>query len=290
MSIVNRPKLWVTNSTAAFATFMCGVLMYAQQPPPALTANVSVALSRLQSEDLREREAAFHELMAGLASGSGARASSHTAEVLTGFFKTNPQQSEPLKIGLIRLLAKENSTFIGEKVPPGTYSEEDTEYYANLIDAVSSLSDERAIPALVGAMTTGRMASRGLLKYGDKALPLLLDQLKSSDPLMRSAALGNAISILRPMKDPASRARSKDLLRSSLSDPDSAVRTQAVMLVACSDEREDFLAALQQIAANDPDRFPGRADDGIDGNWYYTVRVQARRVLRDIQDKKSCQP
>jgi hypothetical protein len=57
---------------------------------------------------------------------------------------------------------------------------------------VSSLNDDRAIPALVGAMTTGGMAQRGVLKYGDKALTSVMEQLKSSDALVRASALGMA--------------------------------------------------------------------------------------------------
>jgi hypothetical protein len=68
------------------------------------------------------------------------------------------------------------------------------------------------------------------------------------------------------------------------------VRAQAIMLIDCFDERRNFVSAMEQIAKNDPDRFPGRADDAFDGEWYYPVRVQARRVLRDIQNNKTCKP
>lgn len=268
---------------------LCGAA-HAQQGK-SLGNKLSDTLTRMQSTDLHTREAAFTDLMSEIASEAPNEApSSSSSQMLDAFFRRHPDQAERVNVGLIQLLGKENETFRGKNVAPGTYTEEDMEHYAKAIDAVSSLNDGRAIPALIGAMTTGGMATRGLLKYGDNALSPVLDQLKNSDPLVRSTALSIAVTILERKNDPASHIRVRDLLQSSLGDSDSAVRTQAVMLVDCLDGRGDFIALLQQLAKGDPDRFPGTSDDGVDGQWYYPVRVQARRVLRDIQNNRVCKP
>lgn len=264
---------------------------YAKQTTSLDTNKLSDALARARSTDLQTREAAFNDLMSELASaGGGQKLHSGPSEILDTFFTQHPDQSEPVKVGLIQLLANENETFVGKNVPPGSYTEDDMEHYAKVIDAVSSLNDERAIPPLVGAMTTGGMATSGLLKYGDRALGPVLDQLKSSNALVRESALEIGITILGAKHDPASHSQIRSLLQSSLRDKDSAVRAEAIMQIDCFDQRQEFVSALEELAQNDPDRFPGRADDGVDGDWYYPARVQARRVLRDIQTNKTCNP
>ena len=210
----------------------------------------------------------------------------------TEFFSRHPDKVEQVKVGLIQLLMKENGTFIAsdKKAPLRNLTEEDGEYYAEVIDVVSSLNDERSIPALVGAMTTGGMAQRGLLKYGDKALEPALEQLKNPDALVRAVALGMSVTLLEKRNDPTSRKRAVDIIRSSLTDSAAVVRGHAVREIGCLDERQEFLPILEKIAKTDPERLPGKALDGGDGDEFYPVRYDARAVLRDIKNNKACQP
>ncbi len=71
----------------------------------------------MQSKDLRKREASFEELMTHIASEGS----------LTEFFDRHPDQAEPVKLGLIQLLVKEDGTFIAnaEQVPQPSYTEAD---------------------------------------------------------------------------------------------------------------------------------------------------------------------
>src|SRR6266446_4772081 len=263
----------------------------AQLATDLANSKVPNALERMQSADLQTREAGFDELMTELSSEVQNQTNPHEpSEVLPMFFKQHPDQAESVKLGLIQLLGKENETFMGKSVPPGTYSEEDMEHYAQVIEAVSELNDGRALPALIGAMTTGGIATGGILRFGDKALGPVLEQLKNPDGMVRARALAIAVTILKAANNDVSRTRIKDLLRSSLRDTDASVRTEAVMLIECRDERQEFVPVLQDLAKNDPERFPGKTDDGVDSDWYYPVRVQARRVLRDIENNKTCKP
>jgi hypothetical protein len=132
------------------------------------------------------------------------------------------------------------------------------------------------------------MAQRGILKYGDKALQPVLEQLKSSDPLARASALGMATAILEEKNDPTAHALVLILLRSSLKDPGPVVRRHAVRQIDCLPERQDFVLLLEEIAKTDPDKLPGRADDGGDGGQFYPVRADARRALRHIQNNQAC--
>jgi hypothetical protein len=103
-------------------------------------------------------------------------------------------------------------------------------------------------------MTTGGMAQRGLMKYGDKALGPVLRELKNPDGLVRAAALSMSITLLERHDDFASKARIRDLLRSSLTDPESVVRSHALREIGCLDDRQDFVPVLEKIAKTDPER------------------------------------
>lgn len=248
-------------------------------------------LSRMESKDMSSRQAAFDDMMSLVSDERNQAQQSSKAEVLSAFFARHPDQADSVKLGLIKLLSIENNGFALAKDPAvGTHTEEDGEYYAEVIDTVSSLDDARAIPALVGAITTGGMAKRGLLKYGDKALGPVLEQLKNPDALVRAAALGVSVMLLENRDDPGSHQQALGIIRSGLTDSASVVRGHAVREVDCLRDRQDFLPILQKIAKSDPEKFSGKALDGGDGEEFYPVRYDARQVLRDIQANKSCTP
>jgi hypothetical protein len=248
-------------------------------------------LTRMQDADLHAHLTAFNDLLTYASSESphGTKQKS-PSEILNAFIGRHPDKADQVKLTLIQLLTEENHSFIETKNPPDdSHANDDVgEYYAELVDTVSSLNDDRAIPALVGAMTTGGMAQRGVLKYGDKALTSVMEQLKSSDALVRASALGMATGILEEKKDANSHALVISLIQSSLKDPGAVVRSQAVQEIDCLDERKDFISRLQEIAKTDPLRLPGKALDGGDGNEFYPVRYDARQVLRHIKNNESC--
>jgi hypothetical protein len=273
-----------------FLFLIVSTLTFAQRSTP-LDSRVSDILGRLKEKDLPAREAAFGELMTLISEEDRPAEASGQSHSMTGFFSKHPNQADQVKLGLIQLLGSENNIFTtGPNTIPGTHTEEDGEYYAELIDTISSLDDERAIPALVGAMTTGGMAKRGILKYGDKALGPVLEQLQNPDGLVRAAALGMSISLLKNQNDPASQLRALDIIQSALTDSASVVRGHAVREIDCLADRQKFVSTLEKIARTDPEKFAGKALDGGDGEEFYPVRYDARRVLRDIQNNKSCTP
>jgi hypothetical protein len=223
------------------------------------------------------------------------------AAALLASGKLNPPDDDRLRLGIIQLLVAENArlnaanngAMQASNNVSGTdegEGEDESEYYAGLISSVADMNDERAIPALVGAMTTGGMAQRGLMKYGDKALEPVLQELKNPDALVRATALGMSIKMLEKRNDPTSHSRTRELVRSSLADPSLVVRGHAVKEVDCLEDRQDFVPVLEQIAKTDPDKLSGKALDGGDGEQFYPVRYDARRVLRDIRDNQTCSP
>jgi hypothetical protein len=262
---------------------------YAQQAK-SLDGKLPDIVHRMENGDLATREAAFDELMDYM----GADKTTHVAgtpDLVNKFIVGHPEDADRVKLGLVHLLIRENYLFVEDRNPPAGYDEGDSEHYAQLVEVVSSLDDERTIPALVGAMTTGGMAERGVLKYGDRALEPVLEQLKNPNELVRATALSMSITLLEARSDMASRMRIRELIRSSLMDPASVVRGHAVKEIDCLSDRQNFVPILEKLAKADPENYPGKEDDdGVDGDKFFPVRVDARRVLRDIQNNKDCAP
>jgi hypothetical protein len=274
--------------------FIVGIALswpvYAQQGSSEDNSKLSDIVARLQSGDLHTGEAAFNDLMTRTASEERNYPQPQTSSDSLGkFLVRHPDQGDQIKLGLVHLLATENHLFIQDKNPPAdAYTDDDLEHYKQLVYTVASLNDERVIPVLVGAMTTGGIAERGLLKYGEAALGPLREALTSSDALVRARALGISLTILKQKKDPASHAQVLSLINKSLKDPALVVRGHAVQEIDCLDDRKDFVSVLEQIAKNDPDQLLGKALDGGDGDQFYPVRADARRALRDIQSNTGC--
>jgi hypothetical protein len=264
--------------------------VYAQQGGSEDNSKLSDIVARLRSGDLHTGEAAFNDLTTRIASEERNYPQPQTSSDSLGkFLARHRDQGDQIKLGLIHLLATENHLFIQDKNPPvDAYTDDDLGHYKQLVYTVSSLNDERVIPVLVGAMTTGGIAERGLLKYGDAALRPLQDAFKNPDALVRARALGISMTILEKKKDPASHAQEESLVQAALQDSAMVVRSDAVHEIGCLSNRQDFVPLLARIDKTDPDKLPGKALDGGDGEEFYPVRYDARRVLRDIQNNTGC--
>ena len=259
------------------------------EPPPTVLGVVH----EMKSTDQAVRERAFNKASTLLASD-----------------KTPARDLDLLRMSLIQLLIAENalnnmSMSDEEQLKniashPGCGDgtdncegddEEDLSesgYLPRLTATVAAFCDERAIPALVGAMTMGDAVTTALLRFGDKALGPVVEQLKNRNPWLRMSALNMSIKLLEARNDPASRIRTKGLIESSLTDPSSIVRENAIEQIICQDNRQDFVPILERIAKTDPLKLSGKALDGGDGEEFYPVRSRARQALRAIQNTKGC--
>jgi len=259
------------------------VVQLAAQQTNTEPSRVSAILQQMNNSDVVERENA-------LDAASNLLASENTA----------PRDIERLRLGMIGLLTSENArdNIPDEeiaKVAPASgeaYDEEaDAEsqrFMQGLIAAVAGFNDERAIPALAGAVCWGDTVTKALLALGDKALAPVVDQLRSRNSSLRTCSLVMLIG-LGP-NGVISQTRIKELIRSSLNDSDPSVRTRVVWAIDCRKDRQDFAPLLQQVAKTDPTKLPGKALDGGDGDEFYPVRYDARRALRHIQNNQPCGP
>jgi hypothetical protein len=269
--------------------FIAGLVLPAvllAQAAPSGTDQLSSILARMKDRGLRKREAAFNDMMALISDRQNQATEPDRTAALTSFFKQHPEQADRIKLGLIQLLKSDNADFQGGA--PGTYTEDDTNHYAEVVNVVSSLNDERAIPALVGAMATGGMAQQAIFDYGDKALAPVLQQLKSSDALVQSQALMMSFELLAERGDAASQAKIRELILAYVKAPLEPSRRIAVKEIDCLEDRQNFVPLLEEIAKTDPEKRPGKALDGGDADGFYPVRADARRALRHIKNNQAC--
>ncbi|MGH9511107.1 MAG: hypothetical protein ACRD2U_03120 [Terriglobales bacterium] len=283
-----------------FAVCLCSALILsaqvtAQQSAP-LDSKVSTILPRMNDHALHTREAAFKDMLALVREGQKQTTEPDHAAALAKFLKQHPEHADRIKLGLIQLLKADNADFQGENTPPGTYTGADMEHYAEVVHVVSSLNDERAIPALVNAMATGGMAQQAIFQYGDKALAPVLEQLKrqpdphsASDLLAQVSALEMSFALLAQRGDPAAQAEIRALIFLYVKAPSSNTRSIAVQEIDCLPDRQNFVPLLTEISKTDPERYPGEKPlDGGDNNQFYPVRADARRVLRHIKNGETC--
>jgi hypothetical protein len=247
----------------AFLLFANACLLLAAQQASEIHSTVSRTLQGMSSERWVDRKKAFSEM-----------------PNIADIGKQDPNEADQLKVGLIHLLNFENAEAKKRK----GLTEEHSEYYAAVVGAVADLDDERAIPSLLGAITSGGMATRALARFGDKALGQVLEQLRSPDDEVRSSALFTVRDLLEMhiAIAPASRARIRDAIRSSLGDPEFLVRGSAIAVIEYLDDREEFVPVLEKLAQSDPVKLPGKPDDGGDGGQFYPLRQDARKLLRKI--------
>jgi hypothetical protein len=253
----------IVTELCVFVVVMLGIIH--GQGTISTHPEVSPVLNRMKSSAWRDRSEAFSEAAKLLASG-----------------KMAPNDSDSLRLGVIRLLAAENS----DETPAldERDGEENSEYYSSLIDFVAHSGDERGIRALLGAAMTGGTAIRRVARFGERALEPTLDQAKSSDPKLASGAVYVLQKMLETgsVSDQDSHQRIKTALRSALDSPESSVRQAAVFAIEYLSDRTEFAPKLKNLADHDPEKLPGQPkSDGTVGD-IYPVRELAAKLLRKI--------
>ncbi len=240
-------------------------------------------LAQLQSQDWKVRQESFYELI-----GQGGGDLSYMGRPLRNLLAKYPQQAEDVRLGLIRLLERENAQMKAfdvryKKTGQLIGQDYDTDYYANVIAAVASLKDLRSINAMLGAITTGDMAMRTLAELAPSSLKPVLLQLKDEEPLVRSSALDVLrLMISGPHKEkvskPASLAKIKRAFWRGASDPEDVVRVAAVAGLAALGDA-DAMPLLQKIAESDPSFYPEQ------GRKRFWVRRHAQEALAELKSK-----
>jgi hypothetical protein len=192
-------------------------------------------------------------------------------------------------IALLNLLMTENRVVVeGDTEVRSTLaslrsnrlSEEYVNYYGDVVIAVATARDARALPALLGAIRTGTAAMDAVASYGAPAIGPLLELMDSPDNADRySSALALwriLVTSQSSASDPSARARIKTALIEASRDPYSPVRQAAVVgLVALGDP--ESLGVVSNLAVRDPYRAEYQTGRP------YVVREAAARALLALQ-------
>jgi len=206
---------------------------------------------------------------------------------------TKSQDADRLQLAIIELLVRENRrdvrVKVGAKESPladgAVEDEEESDYYSGLIGFVADLNDARAIPALLGAANTGGMATRGVARFGKRALDPTLIQVKSENADLAEGAVWVIRDMLeyRLVTDPESVRRIKAALRTALRSSEFGIRLSAMGAIEYLEDRGEFVPLLKDVAEHDPVKLAGqRPDDGGDNGEFYPGRFDARQLLRKI--------
>ena len=261
---------------------LTSVLQLCAQQTSTTYSSVSSILARMNSASRTEREKAFGE-----------------AGELLGSDTTAPKDADRLRFGIIQLLVRENTKELKQtdaKAKEGAPSkgaseveegegEEESDYYSVLVGFVANLNDERAIPALLGAANRGGIATRGVARFGKRALDPTLTQAKNANADLAEGALWVIRDMLEfgLVSDPESHLRIKEALRSSLGSSEFGIRVSAMGAIEYLGDRDEFVPLLKEVAEHDPVKIAGqRPDDGGDNGEFYPARFDARRLLRKI--------
>jgi hypothetical protein len=214
---------------------------------------------QVASPEWKTRRAAFAQLI-GLRPEAYAQGGvTYMPDLLRPLLAKDRDNSEARKLALIELLEIENKTVEREQ----QLSEAYVNYYGDVIAAVATVADPRSIDALVGAVSTGNMATGTLISFGNAAVEPVGKKLDSPDPLVRSSVARTLSQMLEKSQEisgtPASRAVIKRALVQAAKDNDPIVRRSAVDgLVTLGDA--ESIAIVDQLARNDPYQadFPGK--------------------------------
>lgn len=252
--------------TCALAVYFVGALDAQQVSSSHVDA--SPVLERMKNPIWNEREKAFEDAVELVASG-----------------KSAPRDADQLRVGLIQLLARENAGGLISPPVDEAEGQDRSEYYARLISTVADMGDARAIPALLGAAGTGGMATRGVARFGKKALDQVLDQVQNPDPDLSSGAVFVVRDMLeyRTASDADSLTRISNALRSALARPEEMIRESAIAAIEYLDGRAEFVPILTEVARSDSSKVDGQvAEDNQDNGEVYPVRRMARLLLTKI--------
>jgi hypothetical protein len=162
--------------------------------------DLNQAIAQLKGDQWAKRSEAFYRLVAlGAAAGQGRG----VKPALSGLIGKNPQKADELKAALAATLGLENQVARKGGSLPGDF----TDYYGDLIMAVSSINDPRSVNALAGALGTGNMVISALVAFGDASVDAVIRQIdQNTDRTVRLSGC----SVLQKMADPATQPPIKD--------------------------------------------------------------------------------
>jgi hypothetical protein len=172
-------------------------------------------IAQFASQTVQARAAAFYKALA--LAPSAAVASNGVGAQIQALKAAYPADASTFETALKNLLVLENTdTTIGalNKTPE---DESSGDFYANVVGAVASLNLPSTIPALLGAIANGAVATDTLASFGPQVLDGVLALVYSPEFQKRHAAAYTLVTMLSPQYAGLySDATSKSMIRAGL--------------------------------------------------------------------------
>lgn len=167
-------KILYTSLTCLLIVLTIALLQPANRA--AQTDDLSKIATQLTDHSWNVRSDAFYALLSQGQKISSTTSTNPVPDYLANVLKSAPDKTEAIKIALFKALEMENAAVSAQAVEfrrsggKKTLSAEQVDYYGDLIAAVSSLKDLRAVDGLIGAIGTGGMATGSLAEFGNPVL------------------------------------------------------------------------------------------------------------------------
>jgi hypothetical protein len=253
-------------------------LPWPAQPQSQETAAV---LDGLRLSDPRTRSEAFYRLLGVDMKNTG------SARIgVKRLTKNNPDQAERIKTALILALENEGAYREGLAKNRQIADEAYSDYYGDLIAAVTSLRDLRAAKGLLGAVDTGAMATSGLADLGASVVDALVEKSRDSNYHVRAgsiSALGQlALRQDVVQGDAVAIAKIRMATLAAADDPEWYVRTYAVGALMPFRQDPNVKAKLEVVIATDPYASPFLLT--AEGGSRFPVREAAMMALKATED------
>jgi hypothetical protein len=228
----------------------------------ARSQDLAPLVGQLRSGEPRQRMEAFYGILSQSAppgAGTGVRAA------IARLAPNNPA----LRAALIEALRIENAY-----VRQGRELGDDfSDYYGDLLAAVTGLRDPRAIPVLVEAMGTGNMVMEALAEFGQPAAEAVLERLNAGGS-RRSACvvLGRMLEAggAGRLTDPAVRGRIEEALMNASGSFSAYVRLSALEALTHSDN-----AGRRKLAVDGLQAFAEGSGGVAQAAAFHSLRLMA---------------
>ncbi len=283
---MRRPHI----TALAWIGLACGLAICSPNAVVAQSTGIDTELRRVSSPDYKVSSKAFYGLL---------RPYVNTDDVpglVRDLLRAHPQQAEHIKLALIKALENMNGYKEQEEDKGNFLDDEFSDYWPDLIWAVGSLRDPRAVRALLGAQGTGGIAANDLADLCPFAVDALIEESHKPDRYFRGEPISDRTAALRELgfcitrvalmrAHPEAVAKIRAAFLTALDDPDGPTRAWAVEGLSYFRNDPDIRARLQALALADP--YVGTVARSGKLQEEFVVREAAKRALAPENSEKS---
>jgi hypothetical protein len=161
------------------------------------TDPLALLIPQLSSAMVSTRETTFYAILA-LVPDSSLPEGASLGTKIQALLAQYPADASQLTAALINLLSVENTDVTLGTLQSSDADETPTDFHLDVIEAVVGLNSQNSIPALLGAITNGKIVTDNLVYFGPQVLDSLLPLVYNSEFLVRHGAPYALVTMLSP--------------------------------------------------------------------------------------------